>query len=54
MEIIRPEIAMDMFLPIFLVSTLVLIWCDLCWKYHIAKMGYISKKIEYMGYLFGA
>jgi hypothetical protein len=55
MEIVRPEIAVDMFLPIFIVSTLVLIFGVIyAGSITLAKMGYISKKFEFLGYLFWA
>lgn len=53
--IIRPEIALDMFLPIFIVSTLVLVFgVAYAGTITLAKMGYFSKKWMNFGYLFWA
>jgi hypothetical protein len=57
MEILitRPEIAVDMFLPIFIVSTLVLIFgVGYAGIITLSKMGYFSKKWMSLGYLFWA
>ncbi|KIM06277.1 MAG: hypothetical protein KU29_08820 [Sulfurovum sp. FS06-10] len=53
--IVRPEISPDMFLSIFIVSTLVLVF-GVAYAAVItsAKMGYFSKKWMYFGYLFWA
>ena len=52
---IRPEIALDMFLPIFIVSTLVLIFgVGYASIITLSKMGYFSKKWMVLGYLFWA
>jgi len=51
--IIRPEIALDQFLPIFIESTLVLIFgVGYAAVITLSKMGYISKKWMPVGYLF--
>jgi hypothetical protein len=51
----RPEIAVDMFLPIFVVSTLVLIFgVGYAGIITLSKMGYFSKKWRILGYLFWA
>jgi len=51
----RPEIAVDMFLPIFVVSTLVLIFgVGYAGIITLSKMGYFSKKWMIVGYLFWA
>ncbi len=53
--IIRPEIAPEMFLPIFLVSTLVLVFgVAYAGTVTLAKMGFFSKKWINFGYLFWA
>lgn len=51
--IVRPEIAIDQFLPIFVESTLVLVF-GVCYAAVItlAKMGYFSRKWFSVGYLF--
>jgi hypothetical protein len=57
MEILvtRPEIAIDMFLPIFIVSTLVLVFgVGYAGIITLSKMGYFSKKWMSLGYLFWA
>jgi hypothetical protein len=49
----RPEIAVDMFLPIFTVSTLVLVFgVAYAGIITLAKMGFFSKKWMGLGYLF--
>ena len=51
----RPEIALDMFLPIFVVSTLVLVFgVGYAAIITLSKMGYFSKKWMIVGYLFWA
>ena len=53
--IIRPEIAPEMFLPIFVVSTLVLVFgVGYAAIITLSKMGYFSKKWMSLGYLFWA
>jgi hypothetical protein len=53
--IIRPEIAPDMFLPIFIISTLVLVFgVGYAALITLSKMGYFSKKWMSLGYLFWA
>jgi len=53
--IIRPEIAPDMFLPIFIVSTLVLVFgVAYAALITLSKMGFFSKKWMPLGYLFWA
>ena len=53
--IVRPEIAPDMFLPIFVVSTLVLVFgVGYAALITLAKMGFFSKKWMNLGYLFWA
>jgi hypothetical protein len=53
--IVRPEIAPDMFLPIFVISTLVLIFgVGYAALITLSKMGYFSKKWMKLGYLFWA
>ena len=53
--IIRPEIAPEMFLPIFVVSTLVLVFgVAYAALITLSKMGYFSKKWMTLGYLFWA
>jgi len=53
--IIRPEIAPEMFLPIFIVSTLVLVFGVVyAGTVTLAKMGFFSKKWINFGYLFWA
>ena len=53
--IIRPEIAPEMFLPIFIVSTLVLVFgVAYAATITLAKMGFFSKKWINFGYLFWA
>jgi len=49
----RPEIAVDMFLPIFIVSTLVLVFgVAYAGIITLAKMGFFSKRWMVVGYLF--
>jgi len=51
--IIRPEIALDQFLPIFIESTLVLVFgVGYAAVITLSKMGYFSKKWMPVGYLF--
>jgi len=51
--IVRPEIALDQFLPIFVESTLVLVFgVGYAAVITLAKMGYFSKKWMPVGYLF--
>jgi len=51
--IVRPEIALDQFLPIFIESTLVLIFgVAYAGVITLSKMGYFSKKWMIVGYLF--
>lgn len=51
----RPEIAVDEFLPIFIESTLVLVFgAAYAATITLAKMGYFSKKWMLAGYLFWA
>ncbi|AKF25643.1 hypothetical protein YH65_09815 [Sulfurovum lithotrophicum] len=53
--IVRPEIALDQFLPIFIESTLVLLFgIGYAAIITLAKMGYFSKKWMPVGYLFWA
>ncbi len=53
--IIRPEIAIDQFLPIFIESTLVLVFGVVyAALITLAKMGYFSKEWMSLGYLFWA
>ena len=53
--IIRPEIALDQFLPIFIESTLVLVFgVGYAAVITLSKMGYFSKKWMPAGYLFWA
>jgi len=53
--IIRPEIAPEMFLPIFIISTLVLVFgVAYAATVTLAKMGFFSKKWINFGYLFWA
>lgn len=53
--IIRPEIAPEMFLPIFTVATLVLVFgVAYAASITLTKMGYFSKKWTSFGYLFWA
>jgi len=53
--IVRPEIAPEMFLPIFIVSTLVLVFgVSYAATITLAKMGFFSKKWINFGYLFWA
>lgn len=53
--IIRPEIAIDQFLPIFIESTLVLVFGVVyAALITLAKMGYFSKAWMNLGYLFWA
>ncbi len=53
--IVRPEIALDQFLPIFVESTLVLVFgVGYAAVITLAKMGYFSKKWMPVGYLFWA
>jgi hypothetical protein len=51
----RPEIAPDQFLPIFVVSTLVLVFgVGYAATITLSKMGYFSKKWHILGYLMWA
>jgi len=53
--IVRPEIALDQFLPIFVESTLVLVFgVGYAAVITLAKMGYFSRKWMLVGYLFWA
>ena len=53
--IMRPEIALDQFLPVFVESTLVLVFgIGYAAIITLAKMGYFSKKWMVVGYLFWA
>jgi len=53
--IVRPEIALDQFLPIFIESTLVLVFgVGYAAIITLSKMGYFSKKWMSVGYLFWA
>ena len=53
--IVRPEIEIDKFLPIFIESTLVLIFgVAYVAVITLSKMGYFSKKWTPIGYLFWA
>jgi len=53
--IVRPEIAVDQFLPIFIVSTLVLLFgVGYAAIITLSKMGYFSKKWHPVGYLMWA
>ncbi len=53
--IVRPDIAPEMFLPIFIVSTLVLVFgVAYAGTVTLAKMGFFSKKWINFGYLFWA
>ncbi len=53
--IVRPEIALDQFLPIFIESTLVLVFgVGYAAIITLSKMGYSSKKWMPVGYLFWA
>ncbi len=53
--IIRPEIALDQFLPIFIESSLVLVFgAAYAAVVTLAKMGFFSKKWIPVGYLFWA
>ena len=53
--IVRPEIALDQFLPIFIESTLVLVFgVAYAAVITLSKMGYFSKKWMPVGYLFWA
>ena len=53
--IIRPEIALDQFLPIFIESTLVLVFgVGYAATITLSKMGYFSKVWMLVGYLFWA
>jgi len=53
--IVRPEIPLDMFLPIFLVSTLVLVFgVGYAAIITLSKMGYFSKRWMPLGYIFWA
>ena len=52
---IRPEIALDQFLPIFVESTLVLVFgVGYAAVITLSKMGYFSKQWMPVGYLFWA
>ncbi len=51
--IVRPEIAIDQFLPIFIESTLVLVFgVGYAAIITLSKMGYFSKRWMPVGYLF--
>ena len=53
--VIRPEIALDNFLPVFIESTLVLVFgVGYAAIITLSKMGYFSKKWMPVGYLFWA
>jgi len=53
--IVRPEIAPDQFLPIFIYSTLVLVFgVGYAALITLSKMGFFSKKWMPLGYLFWA
>ena len=53
--IVRPEIALDQFLPIFVISTLVLLFgVGYAAIITLSKMGYFSKKWHFVGYLMWA
>jgi len=53
--IVRPEIAIDQFLPIFIESTLVLVFgVAYAAVITLSKMGYLSKRWMPVGYLFWA
>ncbi len=53
--IIRPDIALDKFLPIFIESSLVLVFgVGYAAIITLSKMGYFSKKWMSVGYLFWA
>ncbi len=53
--IVRPEIALDQFLPIFVVSTLVLLFgVGYAAIITLSKMGYFSQKWHFVGYLMWA
>jgi hypothetical protein len=53
--IVRPEIALDQFLPIFVESTLVLVFgVAYAAVITLSKMGYFSRKWMPVGYLFWA
>ena len=53
--IVRPEIALDQFLPIFIESSLVLVFgVGYAATITLAKMGYFSRKWMSVGYLFWA
>ena len=53
--ILRPEIALDQFLPIFIESTLVLVFgVAYAALITLSKMGFFSKKWMPLGYLFWA
>ncbi len=53
--IVRPEIALDQFLPVFIESTLVLVFgVGYAAVITLSKMGYFSKKWMPVGYLFWA
>jgi hypothetical protein len=53
--IVRPEIALDQFLPIFIVSTLVLLFgVGYAAIITLSKMGFFSKKWHFVGYLMWA
>ena len=53
--IVRPEIALDQFLPIFVESTLVLVFgVGYAAVITLTKMGYFSKKWMSVGYLLWA
>ena len=51
--IVRPEIPLEKFLPIFIESTLVLVFgVGYAATITLSKMGYLSKKWMIVGYLF--
>jgi len=53
--VLRPEIALDQFLPIFIESSLVLVFgVGYAAIITLSKMGYFSKKWMPVGYLFWA
>lgn len=53
--VLRPEIALDQFLPIFVESTLVLVFgVGYAALITLSKMGFFSKKWMSLGYLFWA
>jgi len=51
--ILRPEIAVNEFLPIFVSATLVLVFGVLyAASITLSKMGYLAKKWSFIGYIF--